>query len=224
MTEAVSESRPRSTVSLGAGSDDLFRGLWASVFNTGKISDKHVLICSADRWEGASTVACGLALAGGDPAGTARIALVDFNLRYPAIHRMMGLPQGPGVGEVILNGEPTTSVARSISRNLDVYTVGNLGARTLDALRNPAMSSFLSSLAQTYDHVLFDAAAANLHPDAKVLAGLVKDVIMVIRTDQTPREAIAQAKRVLESGGGRVAGVLLNMRTFPIPRFLYRRV
>ncbi|HUT61724.1 MAG TPA: hypothetical protein VNA25_28130 [Phycisphaerae bacterium] len=224
MTEVASESRPRSTVSLGAGSDELFRGLWASVFHTGKISDKHVLICSADRWEGASTVACGLALAGGDPAGDARVALVDFNLRYPAIHRLMGLPQGPGVCEVILKNEPTTTVARSISRNLDVYTVGNLGARALDALRSPGMSSFLSSLGQTYDHVLFDAAPANLHPDAKVLAGAVKDVIMVIRTDQTPREAVAQAKRVLESGGGRVVGVVLNMRTFPLPRFLYRRV
>jgi len=38
------------------------------------------------------------------------------------------------------------------------------------------------------------------------------------------REAVAQAKKRIESGGGKVVGVVLNMRTFPIPNFLYRRV
>jgi len=222
-TEQTQQS-PAVSASLKGKAEDIFRGLWASLFYSGRVGGKTVLTCSADRREGASTIACGLALAGSDPEGASRVALVDLNLRHPAVHKLLGLKEGPGVAEIVLEGNDPASAAQSVSGGLDVYTCGNAAGRSLAVLRNPRLAEFLAQLVERYDYVLIDAAPANPFPDAQVLAGIVKDVLLVARTEQTPREAVALAKKRLESGGARIAGVVLNLRTYPIPRFLYRRV
>jgi capsular exopolysaccharide synthesis family protein len=221
MLETV-EGTPRATLRKEA--EEVFRGLWASLFYSSKPVGRSLMICSADEREGASTIACGLALAGSTPAGAARVALVDFNIRDPAVHRLVGAKPTPGVAEILVEGFAPEAAAQRVNTNLDVYAVGDTGQRRLEVLRSDRLGVFLSTLAAGYDQVLVDVAAVNHYPDAQVLAGVVKDVVLVARTDRTPREAVAQAKKRLETGGGRIVGLVLNMRTYPIPGFLYRRV
>ncbi|MFA6133657.1 MAG: CpsD/CapB family tyrosine-protein kinase [Phycisphaerae bacterium] len=204
--------------------EEIFRGLWATLFYSGRPIGKSLLVCSGDSGEGASTVACGLALAGSMPSGSSRVALVDFNLRRPALHEMLGGLQGPGIGEIIAEGLPPESAAQRISTSLDLYSIGSAEQRRGEMLSGDRLAEFFTVLRDGYDHVLVDVAAVNHYPDASVLAGIVKDVVLVAHTDRTPREAVAQAKKCLESGGGRLAGLVLNLRTYPIPGFLYRRV
>jgi capsular exopolysaccharide synthesis family protein len=225
MAETIAPMEGAARASLRTGqTEEVFRGLWASLFYSGRSVGKTVLVCSADEGEGASTIASGLALAGSTPAGTARVALVDFNLRDPVIHRLLKVQPSTGVSEVLLDDVAPESVAQRVNTSLDVYAVGNTTGRLLQVLRSRRLSGFLSTLADGYDYVLVDAAAVNHYPDAQGLAGVVKDVVLVAHTDRTPREAVAQAKKRLESSGGRLVGLVLNMRTYPIPGFLYRRV
>jgi len=218
------EELPPAGPSMHPRADETFRGLWASLFYSKRTSGRCVLICSADRGEGASTVAAALALAGSTPAGVARVALVDLNLRRPALHALLGMASSPGMAEVATGACPLESVVQSVSPGLDLYAAGNVSKRALDVLRSGQLPALLATLAQAYDHVLVDVASVNQFPDAQVLAGILKDVVLVAHTERTPREAVAQAKKRLEAGGGRVVGLVLNLRTFPIPRFLYRRV
>ena len=149
---------------------------------------------------------------------------MDFNLRAPNIHRILRVAQAPGVTEVIADGVAPESVAKPVGKSLDVYPAGAAAGRTLEVLRGERLGEFLGSLAKAYDYVLIDAAPVNQFPDAQVLAGAVGDVVLVARTERTPREALAQAKKTLEAGGGRVVGLVLILRSYPIPKFLYSRV
>lgn len=209
---------------LGGRAEDLFHGMWASVFYSGRTTGKTILLTSSARREGVSTIACGLGLVDSDVEGSPRVALVDFNLRAPAIHKILGLRESPGVVEVLADGLNAADAAQTINRNLDVFTVGAIGSRSLEVLRSDAVEKFFAQLHETYDYILVDSAAANHYPDAQVLGGVLKEVVMVVHSDLTPREAVAQAKKRIEAGGGRVVGLVLNMRTFPIPNFLYRIV
>lgn len=209
---------------LSPRASDVFHGMWASVFYSGRTTGKTVLLTGAARREGASTIACGLGLTDSDVEGSPRVALVDFNLRNPAIHKMLGLREGPGLVETLADGLTPDQCAQKVNRNLDVFTVGAIGSRSLEVLRSDAVETFFHQLNETYEYVLVDSAAANHYPDAQVLGGVLKDVVLVVHSDQTPREAVAQAKKRIEAGGGRVVGIVLNMRTFPIPNFLYRIV
>ena len=225
MMEAPAAPEPSSgRARLKRRADDVLRGLWAAVFYSGRVSGKSVVLCSSDRREGASTMAAGLAVAGSTPAGVARVALVDMNLRAPAQHKLFRTDAKPGVFDAVIGGAAPESVARRISPSLDVYPAGEVSGRALDVLRNERLPAFMRELERSYDHVLVDVAPANASPDVQVLAGICPDMVLVTRTDRTPREAVAQARKRIEVAGGKVVGLVLNLRRYPIPRFLYRRV
>ncbi|MFW6133203.1 MAG: CpsD/CapB family tyrosine-protein kinase [Planctomycetota bacterium] len=229
---AAPQNAPQQAPPVGAArrpklkrkADELFRGLWASLFYSGRTMGKAVILCSSDRREGTSTIACGLASVGSEPAGVARIALVDCNFRAPRIADMLGARAAPGVADVVLDATAPEEVIQRLSPSLDVYAAGNVHGRMLEVLRSDNLRPFVENLATAYDHVLIDAPPVNQFPDAQVLGGIVKDVVLVAHTEQTPREAVAQARKRIEASGARVVGLVLNRRKYPIPRFLYRRV
>lgn len=225
-TAVASQPRgyPAGRASLSGKAEDIFRSLWASLFYSGRLTGKGVVITAAARKEGTTTVAAGLALSGSGPAGGARVALVDFNLRNPQLHDLFGLPVSPGLCELLSGNAALESVARPINDGLDIIPVGAIQQRSLEVLRSDAVQAFFESLYQRYDYVLVDSASANMNPDAQVLGGVVKNLLLVVNSEATPREAVAQAKKRIEAGGGRVVGVVLNLRRFPIPNFLYRRM
>jgi capsular exopolysaccharide synthesis family protein len=224
MTQAVVSNDQPTRATLKSKSAEIFSSLWASLFYSGRVTGKNVLFCSSDRQEGATTIAAALAVAGSTPSGAARVALVDFNLRNPMIHKLLRLKPAPGISEIITDSLDPASVAQRVSSGLDVYVAGEAAERSLELLRSPTVGDFLQALQEGYDHVLVDVAAANHFPDAQVLAGKVREVVLVLRTEQTPREAVAQAKKRLEAGGGKLVGLVMNLRTYPIPQFLYKRV
>ena len=221
---STSSSARTSRASLSKRSSEVFRGIWASLFYSGQASGNGLVLTSSSRGEGATTMACGLALSGSGPDAGAKVALVDFNLRSPEVHKLLGVNQSPGVAEVLLGGQDVASVAQQVNENLHVITAGNTAGKSLELLKSKALNTFFERLLTDYDYVIVDAAPANAFPDAQILSGVLKEAALIVRSDEIPREAVAQAKKRIESGGGKVVGVILNMRTYPIPNFLYRRV
>ena len=227
MTQAIAQAIPNNhpaKATLSRKAQNVFSSLWASLFYSGRVSGNAVMLCSAVRQEGASTAACALALAGSIPAGADRVALVDFNLRTPIESRMLKLKPDPGVCEIITESRDPASVAQRVSSGLDVYVAGQGVDRSLDVLKSHNVGEFFKMLAEGYDYIIVDTAAVNHYPDAQILTTTIPDVVLVSHAEKTPREAVAQAKKRLEAGGGTIAGLVMNLRTYPIPRFVYKRV
>jgi len=223
MAETSQATAVRNTT-LNPSVADVFRGLWVSLFYSGRDVGKTVLVCSSGAGEGASTIATALALAGGESSGLAKVALVDFNLRDPSAHNLLGLKLSPGVRDILARDADIDSVVQRVNGSLDVFSQGNGTGKPIDILRNDRIGPFFARLNELYDHVVVDVAPVNEYPDAQALAGTLGSVLLVAQTDRTPREAIVQARKRLEAGGGKLVGTVLNMRTYPIPRFLYHRV
>lgn len=216
--------RPRAVAELKGKAADIFRSLWVSLFYSGCGVEQTAMICSADRGEGATTIACALALAGGQSAGSPRVALADFNLRTPAVHKTFRIDESPGVSDVLVDRADTASAAHNVAGSLDVFPVGGRADSSIDVLRGDAVRRFFDELKRTYEAVIVDVAPVNQYPDAQALASVIGSAVMVVHNDETPREVAVQARKRIEAGGGRLVGTVLNMRTYPIPRFLYRRV
>ncbi len=226
-----------ATAKLAPQAEDIFRGLWTSLFYAPQTPPKSVLVCSSNPGEGATTIACGLAMAGSNNSGggetetsdtapsAGKVVLVDFNLRSPAVSDVLNVANGLGVSNVLVGQKDLGEALQHIGPGqLDVLTAGSECGEVLKILRTDRVKGVLEELQRRYDYVIVDAAPVNQYPDAQVLAEVVESVALVARCQQTPREALLQAKKRLQAGGGKVAGVVLNMRTYPIPRFVYRRV
>lgn len=199
---------------------------WAGVFFAPeKTPPKIVLITAAERGEGVTQIVAGLGVVGAESNPELKILLVDFNLRSPGLADALGIEARAGVADVIRHQAALAEAIHSTDLpNLSFLSAGQSIEQPLALLRSPELRSVLKELSEQYDHVLLDVAPANSFPDAQILAGCVDGTVLVTHTGVTRRETVAEAKKRIEQSRGRLLGVVLNQRRFPIPAFLYKRV
>jgi Mrp family chromosome partitioning ATPase len=78
----------------------------------------------------------------------------------------------------------------------------------MEALTSEAMRALLERAAATFDWVLLDAPPVGLMPDARLLAGLTRAVLFVVRARSTPHAIVTRAVAEFESDS--MVGVVLN--------------
>ncbi len=182
---------------------------------------RALALTSAVRDEGVSTTAMALAASLVSEHGL-RVLLVDANLRAPALHRLAGVAQAPGLSELLEEGSTWQGAGHARAEGPTVLTAGGAVEPPVRLLRSDALSARLAELAPSFDWVLFDCPPVNAYPDAAEIAAACTATVLVVRSGRTRREIVIDAKRRLEQAGARVAGVVLNRRRYYIPEALYR--
>ena len=81
---------------------------------------------------------------------------------------------------------------------------------------------WISPGAQGFDFVLIDCPSMEASPLALRWATETDGVVMVVQAGKTRVEQIETAQRLLQASTGRLEGLILNRRTYPIPKFLYK--
>lgn len=210
---------------LKAAAADTIGQLWVSVFiKPANESPKTVVITSAERGEGATEIAAALGLAGSASQEGSRVVVADFNLRDPDLAGRLGARSRPGLFELIRGTAKLDDALVRVTGDLSVLPAGEPSESPMSALRHERVRAILAELSSRFDHTILDAPAVNQYPDASILAGMTDGVVLVAGSARTPRETVAEARRRIEHAGGKVIGVVLNRRSFPIPGFLYRRL
>lgn len=181
----------------------------------------HTLTC-ATPGEGTTLSAVNLALAFSELSDR-NVLLVDANLRQPVIHKMLNLPAGPGLLQVVGGQAKVDEALRYFGRpNLSVLTAG--GAADADALRllsTHMFSGTLHNLRDKFDHVIVDTPASLELSDAGIIGSLSDDVLMVVRSNHTPRPLIERAMRGLRDCNAPVSSVILTAARATPARYGY---
>jgi hypothetical protein len=80
----------------------------------------------------------------------------------------------------------------------------------------------VQALRLTFDYVLIDCPALSESGEAALLASSVDGLVMVVEANRTRHEQIRQTQRTIEMANGKVLGMVLNKRTYPVPNWLHR--
>jgi len=200
---------PSGDVDLCGRPKEAFRRLWGTLFYSGRAAGKTVMVCSAERSDAAPRTACGLATAGSELGGAARVALLDLDLRSPRIHRLLHAARLPGVAEVVTGACSLVAAARYVRPGLDVFPAGDVAGREEQILVSDRLATFVADVSAEYDYVLATAARVTHYPDAQILAGLLRQVLIVSDPAEEARRAAGKARKLLERAGGRSAGVVI---------------
>jgi Mrp family chromosome partitioning ATPase len=75
-----------------------------------------------------------------------------------------------------------------------------------------------------FDSVIIDAPPLTRYSDAVVLGQLSDGLVLVLEAGTTRREAAFAAAKTLRSANIPILTAVLNKRTFPIPKSVYRMV
>lgn len=168
-----------------------------------------ILVSSAGAADGKSITAINLsgALA---LKSEAKVLLVDADLRRSSIHVQLGLPEGPGLTEVLAG---SCSLEQAIIRidsfdNLYVIAAGSAKANPAELLDNPRWPALCARLRKSFRYVILDSPPIGAVADYDLIQAVCDGVIMVVRPDHTNRRLCLKALKTVPKD--KLIGILLN--------------
>jgi len=212
----VSENGLAMLTDPGAPETEVFRILATNLgFANLDRGAKTIMVTSAGRGEGKSTTIANTAVALAR-AGS-KVALVDLDLKRPALDRLLGLRRRgvPGITEVALGSvklnealvripifgedEREAGIRRASEEGaLAVLQTGPIPPNTADFVASAWLGAVLDELAQTCDLVLIDAPPILQVSDAMALTAKVDALLVVTRISAIRRPALNELRRVLD--------------------------
>lgn len=153
-----------------------------------------------------------------------KILLVDFDLRRPRLHRLLGLPKRDVDVVSVLRGRcaPEDAMCYSEEDNLYVLAAGREYSNGTDFLETRMARGLIDRLHATFDMIVFDTCPCLSTSDPAIIGPNVGGTLMVVRCLQTQRESVSHAINSLQEVGVPVVGVVLTFMRYFIPRYLYR--
>jgi protein-tyrosine kinase len=130
------------------------------------------------------------------------VMLVDADVARPSILRMLGLPDGPGLLDLLEGKAEMSGVL--MKTNIDKLTIlpsGTPHARATELLASDAMRLLLDDISKRYPDriVIFDSPPLILTTEARVLATQMGQVVMVVQADRTLQADVQQALATIEA-------------------------
>jgi capsular exopolysaccharide synthesis family protein len=197
----VTASAPSSSVA------EQYRALRTRILY-GETAVGVVLVTSPSARDGKSLTVANLGLAMAQEFQR-RVCVVDANLRHPQLHRLFGVPDTPGLSDVLAGRVPIDDAFIAIpEHHLTVLPAGTAPAAPAELLGTMTMRRVLDTLRSRFDTVLIDAPAATPLADVGILNPLVDSVMVVVRAGITTKPAIHDTLATLD--GSRLLGVVLN--------------
>jgi capsular exopolysaccharide synthesis family protein len=175
-------------------------------------SPKMIAISSAMPGDGKTTTATNLSAAFALKMHAATI-LVDSDIRCSAVHRQLGIPEGPGLADVL---QGRCALQEAIVRikelpNLHILTAGTTEANPAELLDSPSWKTVCEELKARFDYVLFDCVPVRVVADFELVQEACEALVLVVRADHTAK---LQYKRAIENiAKEKLIGIVMNCAT-----------
>jgi Mrp family chromosome partitioning ATPase len=167
-----------------------------------------LLVTSALKGEGKTTVSTNLALALAMIASDRKVAFVDLDLRSASVAAVMGVRQGPGIEDVMAGSCDLEAACLSTDvASLDLYPVLR-PTRQAHELLGWAAERVLGELVERYDYVIADGPPVLPVPDTPLLAPLFGGCLAVVRSRYTRHSAFQELLDLMPRA--QLLGVFLN--------------
>ena len=207
----------------GSAASEAFRHLRTGLSFAG-IDDglSTILVTSSIPGEGKTTIAANLAIS--LAAAEEKVLIIDADLRAPAVHRVFGLPQSPGLTSALAGRADYRDFVRTLPGvpRVEVMTSGPLPPNPGEVIGSSRMKELVRQVRRDFDRVIFDAPPVLGATEATVLASLVDGAVMVLSMGMMDRRTIGRSMEILGAARAVVVGGVLN-RVRPAPRRSGRR-
>jgi protein-tyrosine kinase len=171
-------------------------------------SIRAIVVTSPSKGDGKSLTAANLALTMAQELHQ-RVLLLDADLRRPSVASLFGLPEGPGLSDVLMGAADLDSaLAHLPDQHLTVMPAGAPAAQPAELLGSTGMRRVLDALRGRFDRIILDMPPIGPLADVHVVTPLADGLLMVVRAGITPKPAIEQALSGLDMG--KVLGLVLN--------------
>ena len=185
-------------------------GRGASIIDNGNL----IMVTSALPGEGKSFTAINLAMSIATELDNT-VMLVDADVARPSVMKVLGLPAGPGLLDLVQDEtlELSSVLLKTNIEKLTILPSGTPHDRATELLASDAMVRLLDDIAKRYSDriIIFDSPPLLLTTESRVLASHMGQIVVVVRAGHTLQADVKQALSNIE--GCPVKLMLLNQAT-----------
>lgn len=151
------------------------------------------------------------------------VLVVDADAANPYVSRVFGVQDEPGLLDVL--ADPTLSIESVVLQadvpGLRILPAGRRSETATELLASRRCREVVGRLAELYPRgiVLFDTSPILLTSEARVLASLVGQVVIVVKAGETPQQALKDTIDIL--GTGKRISLVLNQAEMSGPMSYY---
>jgi polysaccharide biosynthesis transport protein len=216
--EVLSYLQPKSQIS------EAFRALRTSLLlSQADHPPQVILVTSALPQEGKTTAAVNLAVTLAQLGD--RTLLIDSDLRKPGIRRALNLPANKESGlSSYLAGVSTLDqvcLPHPAIPSLVALTTGPIPPSPADLLSSYRMSEAIQELRRQFKFIVIDSPPILAATDAVILSAQTDGVLLIVRSGETPKEALTRCRDLLAAVKARLLGVVLNAVDSSAPDYFY---
>lgn len=170
---------------------------------------RTIMVTSASAGEGKTTTLLNLGESLAEMGR--RVLLLDADLRRPALHRALRIPNEIGLADVLGAARmDLAEVARRLDEWLLVVPAGAKPTNPGALLGSRQVKTLLTAVRELAEVAIFDSPPVMAVSDDLHLASLVDGVVLVVRSGVTQRRSLARTKARLDKANARVVGVVVN--------------
>jgi len=160
-----------------------------------------IMVTSSVPGEGKSFTAINLAISIAAEMDNT-VMLVDADVARPSVLRMLGLPLGPGLLD-LLQDETADLSTMLLKTNIDTLSIlpsGTPHDRATEMLASDAMTRLVADMGRRYPDriIVFDSPPLLLTTESRVLATHMGQIIMVVQAEKTLRSDVEDALATIE--------------------------
>lgn len=184
---------------------------------------KALLVASPGPQEGKTITAVNLAVS--ITRETSRtVLLIESDMRQPSVYRYFCLPEGPGLYEHIVEGQPLNGllINPGLAR-LTVLPAGRPREYPADLMGSPAMEELVEEIKGRYADrfIIFDSPPLLAYADGLYLARYADAVLMVVNSGKTREDDLKKALELL--GDRPLLGTVFNqVSKGQVPIYYYK--
>ena len=174
----------------------------------GETNKKVIGITSSVPQEGKSSVSANLAVARSQCGQ--RTLLIDADMRRPTQHRIWEIANSEGLSQVLSQKISWSECVQNVMPNLDVITAGSVPNNPIALLNSPYFRDFIADVSNSYDQIIFDTPPIIGIADSKIIGKAIDGFLFVVRPGVADYGSASAAKKMLDTTGQKVIGVIVN--------------
>ncbi len=187
-----------------------YRALRTSLLlSSAEHAPRSMLITSSHPAEGKTTIVANTAISLAQTG--AKVLVLDADMRRPRCHKILSAKNDTGLSTFLSRDIHLENVIQEHDiPNLFVLPAGPVPPNPSELLSSIKLRILMSDLEDRFDHIVIDSPPVIHVTDALIISPHVDGVVIVVRGNQTPREAVLRAKQALTDVNAKIFGIVLN--------------
>ena len=165
-------------------------------------------ITSPEAGEGKSTTSVNMAIAFSQLGD--KVLLIDADMRKSSIHKKLKIENFAGLSNVLAGFNEYPEVINHISDTFDVITAGQVPPNPSELLGSARFKELVDAVSQEYSYVIIDTPPMDVVTDALVIAPHTAGLVLVVKDQVTPTDAISRAIEAAKFANINLLGAIMN--------------